>query len=85
MTKYIFEQVDFDKFQKQMMNDISALIENTSAPIWLKTADAEKYLSCNQSTLLNLRNQGVLPSYKLGGTIYYNRLDIDRIIEQSKH
>lgn len=48
--------------------------------LWVKTEEAVKYLSCDRATLYNLRKECILPWNKLGGAIYYNKLEIDQVI-----
>lgn len=50
----------------------------------MKTEEAVKYLSCDRATLFNHRKECILPWYKLGGAIYYNKLEIDQVIASNR-
>ena len=52
---------------------------------WLKTAEVLKLLSCSQGTLQNLRINGSLPYSKTGGTIYYLRADVLKMLTSNKN
>ena len=52
---------------------------------WMRTDQALKYLSIDLSTLTSWTLKGIVPKYKICGTIYYNRKDIDELLIQSKH
>ncbi len=84
MDRITFTTGDIEQLENNIMLKVGKIIAEQNAPIWFKTSDAEKYLNCNQSTLISLRNKGVLPCYKLGGTVYYKKEDIDRTIEDSR-
>jgi excisionase family DNA binding protein len=84
MTKSILKKCEENPIAKDIISTIQEMIVNHQNTTWLKTNEATKYLNCNNSTLVNLRNQGILPFYKLGGTVYYKRADIDTIIEKTK-
>ena len=51
---------------------------------WLKSADVMQMLGCSPGTLQNLRVNGTLPFTKMGGTIYYSRLDVMKVLETNK-
>ncbi|MBR9861569.1 helix-turn-helix domain-containing protein [bacterium] len=57
---------------------------NHNTPEWLRTSQAQAYLSCSRSVINKLRESKILPYYNLGGMVYFNREEIDRIIEDSK-
>lgn len=85
MERITFTSGDIEQLENNIISKFKKILAEQNAPTWLKTADAEKYLNCNQSTLINLRNQGVLPFYKLGGTVYYKKEDIDRVLENTRN
>lgn len=51
---------------------------------WLKTRDVVQLLELSAKTLQNLRRNGTLPFSKIGGTIFYELDDIDRILHERK-
>jgi len=46
----------------------------------LRTSEVKKLLGLSDSTLAGLRMNGTIPFSKLGGTVYYLREDIERLI-----
>ena len=44
----------------------------------------QKMLGVSYSTLKSLRLKGVLPYSKIGGSIYYNHLDIIKVLNENK-
>lgn len=52
--------------------------------IWLSNAEAQKYLGMSQSFFKRLRLNGLLPFYKLGGAIFYQKKDIDRLLTKNR-
>ena len=50
---------------------------------WLKNQDLMKELGLSYTALQNLRING-LPYTKLGGTIYYDRRDLEKVMSRNK-
>lgn len=50
---------------------------------WLCTSEVCNYLSISESQLQILKNEGFFPVYKVRGTNYYNRLEIDEAIKNT--
>ena len=51
---------------------------------WLKSNDVMTLLHCSPGTLQNLRVNGSLPFSKMGGTMYYSRKDVLKVLEVNK-
>ena len=51
---------------------------------WLKSHQVQRMLGIAPNTLSTLRINGTLPYTKVGGTIFYDKNDIDRILEENK-
>lgn len=51
---------------------------------WLRTSEASAYLSISQSQLHSLKAEGVISCSKLGGTNFYDRRELDKILEENK-
>jgi Helix-turn-helix domain len=75
--------IDLAQFREELLQDVQHLINNSSKE-WLRTDEAQEYLTCNRMTLLNLRNQHKLNWFKLGGMIFYNRKDLDKTITNNQ-
>jgi len=48
---------------------------------WLKSKEVRKLFNISPGTLQNLRAKGTLPFTRVGGVIYYDAQDIQRILE----
>lgn len=59
-------------------------IEFTQNNRWLRTKEACEYLSISPSQLHILKTDGIISCTKLGGTNYYDRLEIDEYLEANK-
>jgi hypothetical protein len=78
---------DFEEFKKQLLEELKELIAplfRQLQPRVLKTGDVCKLLRASPGTVQNLRNNGTLPFKKIGGTIYYNYEDIERLLNRKK-
>jgi len=51
---------------------------------WLKSHQVRRLLTVPPGTLQNLRINGTLPFAKIGGVIFYDYQDIQRMIEERK-
>lgn len=51
---------------------------------WLKSPEVRKLLNISPGTLQNLRVNGVLPYTKMGGALYYDNEDIQKILQANK-
>lgn len=52
--------------------------------IWFTNRDAQSYLGVSLDFLKRLRAQGRLSFYKVGGTVFYRKRDIDRLLSSSR-
>jgi hypothetical protein len=78
---------DLEKFKSDLLLSIKNLLsENKAQPDkkWLKSYEVKKLLKISTSTLQNLRSNGTLPFTKIGGIIYYDRADIEKLLENLK-
>jgi hypothetical protein len=78
---------DLHLLKKDLLIQVKRLLENASAkPVkkWLKSYEVEKLLDVSPNTLLTLRNSGIIPYSKIGGTIYYDPEDIEKQLLQRK-
>lgn len=51
---------------------------------WLKSSEVRKLLNISPGKLLNLRANRQLAFVRLGGVIYYDRDDINKMIQKAK-
>ena len=48
----------------------------------LREADVALYLQVAPRTVINWRQKGLLPCFKIGRSIRYRRADLDRVLEE---
>lgn len=51
---------------------------------WLKSHEVIKALTISPGTLQNLRTNGTLPYTKIGGVIYYEATDVEKMLVDHK-
>ncbi|MBN8878194.1 MAG: helix-turn-helix domain-containing protein [Sphingobacteriales bacterium] len=74
---------DLEDFKTELLLSIKHLLSEQRQPTgkkWLKTYEVKQLLGISPGTLQTLRNNGTLPFSKIGGIIYYNQEDIDRLL-----
>lgn len=84
----ILTKDDLQAFRVQLLSDLKQLFHPPAqAPekAWLKSAEVRKLLQISPNTLQNLRVTGKLHPTKVGGILYYNREEIDRLLRQGIH
>ena len=86
MATEIITREDLNEFRTSLINDIKEIIHsNTPQPQkWLKSAEVRKLLNISPGTLQNLRVNGTLAYTKIGGTLYYDQTDIDKLLATHK-
>jgi len=74
----------------QFRAEILELMQNMFSQVkpngkkWLKSNEVQELLNISSSGLQNLRIKNIIPYTKIGGTIYYDVNDINKILEQNK-
>ncbi len=74
-------------FKQELLTSIKRMLDaNAAQPVkkWLKSYEVEKLLEISPGTLQTFRNNGTLPYTKIGGTIYYDTQDIEKILQDKK-
>jgi hypothetical protein len=78
---------DFQNLKKEFLDEIrSTMKEGSSATPrkLLKSKDVMDLLKVSKGTLRTLHLNGTLPHVKIGGAIYYDPEDINKMIEKHK-
>lgn len=79
---------DLVAFKAELIEEIKAILNNQSIrdsnDIWIKSPQLKKMLKISHGTLQHLRINGTIPYRKVGGIIFYNRDEINKIIESNK-
>ena len=78
---------DLHKVKEELIREIEKLLTrrvHVPARKWLKSNEVRRMLLVSPGTLQNLRVNGTLPFTKIGGVIFYDFDDIQRMIESNK-
>lgn len=74
---------DLEQFRIKLLTDIRLMLEgHTGKPPkkWLKSHEVRKLLNISASTLHTLRHNGTIPCTRVGGLLFYDATEIDRIL-----
>ncbi|MCY0977156.1 helix-turn-helix domain-containing protein [Chryseobacterium wangxinyae] len=87
MAISIITKEDLQQFKAELLEDITNLLHNktTEQKLWLRTSEVKKLLNISSGTLQNLRINGTISHSKIGGSLYYNYNDIEKLLTNSKH
>ncbi|TWR26832.1 helix-turn-helix domain-containing protein [Mucilaginibacter achroorhodeus] len=74
---------DLRQFKADLLMEIRQLMlqPGTQEKKWLKGIEVRQVLGISAGTLQNLRLNGTLTFSKIGGTLYYKSMDIEKLLE----
>lgn len=85
MATEIITREDLTEFGEKLMNQIKVLLSGGSAEgqpsKYLKSYQVKNLLKISSNTLQTLRDNGTIPFTKIGGILYYNFEDIQRVLK----
>jgi hypothetical protein len=86
MAIEIITKQDLEEFRVVLLNDIKEIFQNKAEPTkkWLKSKEVRKLLNISPGTLQTLRINNTLSYTKIGGIIYYDNADIDKLLATNK-
>ncbi|MFA9391837.1 MAG: helix-turn-helix domain-containing protein [Prolixibacteraceae bacterium] len=87
MSAQILTTEDLMEFKAEFLDEIKKLFKELAGqPVkkWLKSYEVRKILNISPGTLQNLRLNKTLPFTKIGGVIYYEYADIQKMLESNK-
>lgn len=86
MAIEVLTKDDLNQFKTELFAEISKLLVATpqNKQKWLKSKEVLELLTISPGTLQNLRINGTLTFTKIGGTIYYDQEDINKLLERNK-
>ena len=87
MPAQILTTDDLREFQEVLLEEIKKLLRQSGVQPtkkWLKSPEVRKMLAISPGTLQNLRINGTLPYTKIGGVIYYDYEDIQKMLADHK-
>ncbi|AIL45259.1 MULTISPECIES: helix-turn-helix domain-containing protein [Weeksellaceae] len=86
MAISIITKEDLQQFKIELLEGIKELllVRTTQQKLWLRTSEVKELLNISSGTLQNLRINGTLSYTKIGGLLYYNYKDIEKLLMKSK-
>lgn len=87
MSTSIITTDDLREFKMELLEEIKDLLTQKSGATmkkWLKSTDVMEALKISPGTLQNLRVNGTIPYTKIGGLIYYDASEIERVMEENR-
>ncbi len=80
----ILTKNDMDEIRQHLISDLKETIGSNINKMtdWIRSSEVQDILNCSSSTLQNFRANNILPFTKLGGTLYYDRSEIERILKE---
>ena len=87
MAISVITKEDLQQFKVELLEEIKNLVQDrtTEQKLWLRSSEVKKLLNISSGTLQNLRINGTLSCSKIGGTLYYNYKDIEKLLTDFKH
>jgi hypothetical protein len=88
MAAEIITREDLQHFRIQLLRELKEYIqqlkkETAASPVeGYKTKHVRKILDCSNGKLQSLRIAGKLRCNKVGGTLYYRREDVQRLLNE---
>ncbi len=86
MNVEIITREELIEFRNLLLNDLKEIIQSKpqQSKQWIKSNEVRKLLNISPGTLQNLRINGTLSYTKIGGIMYYNHSDIDKLLNRNK-
>ena len=87
MAIEVLTKEDLNVFETRLLSAIELRIKKhfssvNEKPEGYKTSDVRKMLGCSVNKLVSLRISRNLRTKKIGGTLYYNKDDIRRLLDE---
>ena len=87
MPTSIITTDDLREFKMELLDDIKQILTKQSTGTfkkYLKSSEVLDMLKISPGTLQNLRINGTLPYTKMGGTIFYDSKDIQKVMDDNR-
>lgn len=75
-----------DEMKGEIIDEVKQIIKAKESPDlkkWVKSAQVKKMLNLSHGKLQMMRNQKTISYTRIGGTIYYNVEDIERMMDEN--
>jgi hypothetical protein len=86
MAIEVITREDLNEFRTLLLSDLNTMLNSKpqQQKQWLKSNEVRKMLNISPGTLQNLRINGTITYTKIGGIIYYDHTDLEKILETNK-
>lgn len=87
MPAAIITTDDLREFKSELLEDFKKLLQSnpsTQTKKYLKSSEIMELLQVSPGTLQTLRINGTLPYTKIGGIIYYETEEIQKVMDENK-
>lgn len=87
MATSIITTDDLREFKMELLDDIKKILTKQASGTltkYLKSSEVMEVLQISPGTLQNLRINGTLPFSKMGGIIYYDIEDIQKVMRNNR-
>ena len=81
---------DLEQFKVELLDEFKNLLEATNQTpppkeekVWLKSHQVQRLLGISPGTLQTLRINGTIPYSKIGGVLFYSKVEIEGILENN--
>jgi hypothetical protein len=76
---------DLQNLKEEIFSELALITgKTTTKKEWLRSAEVMEMLSISTGTLQNLRINGEIPYTRIGGTLYYERKAILKVLNDNK-
>lgn len=86
MAIEVITKEDLNEFRLLLLNDFKELLKTNPQQTkqWLKSKEVRTLLNISPGTLQTLRINKTLSYTKIGGILYYNNADIEKLLSSNK-
>ncbi|MEO8234609.1 MAG: helix-turn-helix domain-containing protein [Flavobacterium sp.] len=86
MAVQVITLEDLNEFRSLLLKDLKEIIHSNPQQTkqWLKSNEVRKLLNISSGTLQNFRINGTLTYTKVGGIMYYDYADIEKLLNGNK-
>lgn len=78
---------DLHEFKNELIENIKNIMSHQTNAVprkWIKSPEVKEFLGISNGTLQNLRINGTIPYTKIGGVIYYDKQEIEKLLESNR-
>ena len=87
MATTVLTMEDLEDFKTELLKEMKTLFQSNTTEKqkkWLKSLEVRKMLGISPGTLQTLRINGTLPYTRMGGVLYFDNDEIQRILVSNR-